>query len=196
MLSRDDIARSLTGAWELFLDRPSAMQHFDVSVDGFWRSFAAIVLIIPSYALTVISERQAMLSDALPDRGFDEPLYLFSKALALCLDWVALPIVLALIARPLQVGRSYSAFIVARNWGSVIAMVPFGAIAFLLVLDGIGLDAANYLSLAALIIVLRYNYIIARRALGAGIGLAIAIVVFDLLLSLSISLTVDGLFGI
>ena len=51
MPSRDEIVQSLTGAWMLFLDRRNAMRYFDVSVDGFWRSFAAIIFVVPAYAL-------------------------------------------------------------------------------------------------------------------------------------------------
>ena len=195
MLSRDEIVRSLTGAWELFLDRPDALRYFDLSVDGFWRSFRAIVLVVPSYFLTVLADRLARLSDAVPDPGTGDTAFFVAKAVALGIDWVALPVLLAAVAGPLSVEKGYSAFVIARNWGSVISVAPFGAIGLLQVLGLIGMDTASYLSLAALIIVLRYVYLMARRALGAGIGLAAAIVAFDLLLSLSIGLFVDSLFG-
>ena len=47
-LDRDEIARSLTGAWRVFLDKADAAGFFDLTVSGFWRSFRAIVLMIPS----------------------------------------------------------------------------------------------------------------------------------------------------
>ena len=53
MITRDEITRSLTGAWEIFVDRPNAMRHFDTDYAGFWRSFQAILLIAPLYGLTV-----------------------------------------------------------------------------------------------------------------------------------------------
>lgn len=196
MPDREEIRRSLTGAWELFLDRPDAMRHFDVSVDGFWRSFGAIVLIVPLYLITVIAERQVLVSDPIAAATLSDPAFFLAKAFALCLDWVALPVILALAARPLGVERSYSAYIVARNWGAVIAISPFALVAFLFALGVLGMDMTNYLSLAALFIILRYNYLIARRALGASVGLAVAIIVFDLFLSLSIGIGVDSLFGV
>ena len=71
MLDREEIVRSLTGAWELFLDRPGAMRHFDVSVDGFWRSFAAVLLVVPSYAFAVLADRQmaAAMDPSAPVQG-------------------------------------------------------------------------------------------------------------------------------
>lgn len=196
MFERDEIVRSLTGAWWLFLDRPGAMRLFDVSLDGFWRSFAAVFLLIPAYALTATAEYQVILSDAFPDDGFSNAAFVFDKIFALGLDWIALPVILAILARPLAIGRTYAAFVVARNWCSVIAVLPFGLIGLLFASGVFGVDAANLLSLAALIVILRYNYLIARRALDAGIAFALGLVVLDLVVSLSIAALADSLAGI
>jgi hypothetical protein len=193
MLGRDEIVRSLSAAWDLFLDRPGAMRGFDVSVDGFWRSFAAVVLVAPSYAFAVLAERQMVALDptAPVQGGFS---FLVQNVLGLGIDWVTLPVLLALLARPLGIARHYPEFVVARNWGAVIAALPFGAIGLLIVLGILGGELANLLMLAALFVVLRYTYLIARRALDAGLGLAIGIVVLDFVLSLAIALALDGIF--
>ena len=71
-MDRAEIERSLTGAWRLFLGKPDAMRQFDSSVDGFWRSFRAIVLIAPLYALTALADRHDMLTDAIPTDDFSD----------------------------------------------------------------------------------------------------------------------------
>jgi hypothetical protein len=195
MIGRNEIRRSLEGAWLLFLNRAEAMRHFDLTIAGFWRSFQAIFLIAPIYALTAIVDARHLLSDAVADVGFSEPAYVFEKALALGLDWIAFPILLALAAPSLGVDRTYSAYIVARNWAAVLAAVPFGAIALLTILGIFNDSMAAILSLAAIAVVLRYNFIVARTALGVGIGLAAAIVISDLLVSLMIASGIDSLFG-
>ncbi len=195
MLTREEITRALTAAWNLFLDRPGAMRGFDVSVEGFWRSFAAVILVVPSYALAVLAERQlsAAIDPAAPvPEGIS---FLLQNALGLGLDWVALPLILALVARPLGIARHYPEFVVARNWGAVIAAVPFGVIGLLIVLGLVGGELANILMFAALIIVLRYTFLIARRALEVGLGFAIGIVVLDFLVSLTLALALDGVFA-
>ena len=48
---------------------------------------------------------------------------------------------------------------------------------------------------AALVVVLRYNYLIARRALDASAGLAIGIVVLDFVVSLTLTFGLDAAFG-
>ncbi len=195
MLDRDEIVHSLTGAWELFLDRPNAMRYFDVSVEGFWRSFRVIVLLLPAYILSTLAE-QIVAAASMPAAADQSVLALFlDSAFGLGLDWIMLPLVLALAARPLGIQRHYAAFIVARNWASVIALAPFGAIGLLVIIGLVNAEVANFLMLASLMVVLRYNFLIARRALDVGIGFAIGIVVLDLAISLTIALALDLVFG-
>jgi hypothetical protein len=185
MPSRDEILRSLTGAWHLFLDRPNALRYFDLSLDGFWRSFGAILLVAPSYFLVALAERTRILTDSIND-GFDGGAFFFNKVISIGVDWVAFAIAFAFIAGPLGLGRTYSTFIIARNWGTVLAVIPFAIISLLYLAGMLGPDVADFLSLAFWVVVIRYSYLIARRALGAEIGTAIAIVVSDFALSLAI----------
>ena len=188
-LSRDEIVRSLTGAWHVFLDRQDADRYFDLSVTGFWRSFRAVVLVLPAYVLSTLTAWTTLPAEA------DENLFILAKAVSLAVDWVAFPVVLALIADRLKVSTTYSAYVTVRNWGSVIATAPFGVLALLYVLGLIGQEITGTLSLAILFVVLRYNYLIARRVLQVGVPLAIGIVVADFILSLAIDAGIGGLFG-
>jgi hypothetical protein len=195
MLTREEIVQSLTGAFEIFLDRPNAMRHFNVSVTGFWRSFSAIALVAPIYALSALAERQVALTDALHAAQFDDGLFSLNKILALGIDWITLPLLLALIAGRIGIAGTYPAFIIARNWGSVLATIPFGIVGVLFVSGVIDAEAADILSLGMLFVVLRYNYLIARRALEVSIGFAVVLVVADFALSMLIAGAVDGLIG-
>jgi hypothetical protein len=185
MPGRDEILRSLTGAWHLFLDRPDALRYFDISIDGFWRSFGAILLVLPSYVMIALSERAQILTDSIPD-GFDGGAFFINKLVSICVDWVAFPIVFAFIAGPLGLGRTYSTFIIARNWGAALAAVPYAAVALLYLAGILSAELTNFLWLAIMIVIIRYSYLIARRALGAEIGVAVAIIVSDFALSLLI----------
>jgi hypothetical protein len=196
MIGRKEIRASLDGAWQLFLNRRGAMRLFDVTVDGFWRSFQAIVLVAPGYALTVIAEEQRVLSDSVVEENFSQSVYFLDKVVALGIDWVAFPILLALVARPLGIAGVYPGYIVARNWAAVIATVPFGAIALLTIFGVLGNDTGAILSFAAIAVVLRYNFIVARAALGASIGFAVAVVVCDFATSLIVATAIDGLFDV
>lgn len=193
---RNEIVRSLTGAWRVLLDQPDAFRHFDVSVDGFWRSFGAIVLIIPSYALMVLAEYRAILSDAVPDDGLNGGAFFLDSVVVLGLDWVALPVILALLARRLGITRTYTAFVVARNWCAVVVYTLAGGIALLELAGLFGPDLGRLLLLVALIVAIRYMFLIARRTLHAGIALAVGIVVLDYATSVTLVVVVDWLAGV
>jgi hypothetical protein len=194
VITPDEIVRSLTGSWRLALDKPDAMRFFDVSLDGFWRSFQAIVLIVPAFALTAMADRQATLSDAIADEAFSDGGFFVAKTITLALDWITLPIVLAALAGPLGLKRGYTAYIVARNWTTVLMILPFAAIALLEMLGLISLGIAAFLSIGALAVIFRVSYLVARRALNASLEVAIGIVVLDFLISVALAMTVDRLF--
>jgi hypothetical protein len=191
MPGREEIVRSLTGAWRLFLDRSDAMRFFDVSVDGFWRSFGAILLILPAYILVVLSDRARIATDALFSAGFDASYFFANRGLWLALNWVALPILLAMYAQPLGVSRTYASYVVARNWCAVLTVAPFGLIALLALAGLLSNEIASVISLAIIVVVIRFDYLIARRALGADVGLAVAVVLADLAVGLAIQVAID-----
>ena len=193
MIGRAEIRGSLEAAWLLFLNRPEAMRLLDVSIDGFWRSFQAVGLILPAYALTVIADAQHLSGDGIADQAFSEPGYVIGKAAALGVDWIAFPLLLALAAAPLGVGRSYPAYIVARNWSAVLSALPFGVIALASIAGLISSSFAAVLSLIGIGVVLRYNFVVVRMALGAGIGMAVALVAADFVVSLLIANLFDRL---
>lgn len=195
MLRRDEIVRSLTGAWSLFLDRSDAMRHFDVSADGFWRSFYVIVLILPAYALIALSEQGRILADPVLAAGFDSNAFVINKSLTLVFNWIMLPVVLALAAPPLGVSRSYAAFIVARNWGTFISVSLFALMDVLFLLGILGERVAGYMFLLTFVVVIRYDYLIARRALGVDIPFAIGVVVGDFAISLAIFSVANSFIG-
>ncbi len=195
-MDRAEIQRALTGAWRLFLGKPDALRFFDTSVDGFWRSFRAIILVAPLYGLVALADRNDMLTDANPGDDYSNAQFWAAKALTLALDWVTLPILLGVIANFIGIRRGYPALIVARNWATVLMIIPFAAIG-LIDLAGIGSASALVLpSLVALVATFRMSYEIARKTLGVDADVAVAFVVLDFLVSLAIVLICNRLFAI
>ena len=62
MLSAEDVQRGLTGAWRLFLGKREAVRLFDTTYTGFWRSFLAVILVLPIYVLYIGAERRMIAS--------------------------------------------------------------------------------------------------------------------------------------
>jgi len=183
-LDRNEIARSLTGAWRVLLDKPDASHFFDLSFDGFWRSFRAFLLMIPAYALAAAADYRNLAG--APGTDFSDATFVLAKAVASLVDWTAFPILLALVAEQLGISRRYTTFIIVRNWGSVLTSVPFVVIELFRLLGLLGEDVADVASLFFVLVQLYYSYLIASRTLGAGIGMAVAIVIADFAVSLLI----------
>ena len=54
MPPKQEIVASLYGAWRLMRLDPTGMTYFNLSADGFWRSFFAAVIVAPAYVLFVV----------------------------------------------------------------------------------------------------------------------------------------------
>ncbi len=186
-----NLGDNLAGAWLVMRGRAEGLSRLDLSLEGFWRSFAAILLIVPFAILGLISQRELVPEDvgAPADAGIG------LEAVALLGDWLTFPLVFAVIARPLGLTARYVPFIVARNWASVLitAMVSFvhaGHVVGLL-----PSEFASLLLFVAVAIALRFSYVIARTTLAVPMSVALPIVLLDLLISLTVWSAFDQLAG-
>lgn len=196
MISINEVVRGVVGAWRVFIGAPDAMRHFDTSIDGFWRSFLAIIPIAPVYALTSLAEFRATQASLPEGTVLDGGVFFWEQAITLALDWVTLPLLLAALAGFLGFRQTYPAFIVVRNWATVVMIVPFALISLLDALGPLPEDAIVFPSLIALGFALRMMYMAARIALKARWDLAVGIVILDFLTSLLIVTLLARLFGL
>jgi len=168
--------RSLEGAWRLFRNRPDGLDLMDRSVDGFWRSFGALLFVLPIDAISILA-----LSRISVQPAFGEAFA--SRLPVVALDWVLFPIVLALAAKPLGITRRYVTYIVARNWAAPISWV---IVTIPILLQGAGFideQLAVIATIAALLVAIRYHYLVVRIALQVTREIALALVAADLILS-------------
>jgi hypothetical protein len=184
MPSREEVLRSLNGAWRLaWLDR-SGMSYFNLTVEGFWRSFFAAVLVAPGYALLVV---QKLLTR--PEE-FSSLWAFIVESTAYVVVWAAFPAVAAVLTQIFGLARNYAALVIAVNWAAVIQIAAFlGAVGLAFVappLSGLVLTAATGA-------ILFYQWFVVRTALGTTGGLALLVVLVDLLVNLAINLSADRL---
>lgn len=196
MPSGADIRDAMAGAWRLFCGDPRGLERFDLSAEGFFRSFWVIVLVAPIYAASVLTERSLLLSERFPADDFSDGRFFLVRALTLIVDWFAFPLVMVFITRKLQLGGRYAAYITVRNWTALpsAALTALPTIAY-----GLGLVSIAATTLATyvfLIIVLRFGWFIARSVLQTSAAIAAGIVALDLSLSLLIGRIGDVLAGL
>ena len=171
-----EISRSLEGAWRLFRNRRDGLDLLDRSLDGFWRSFWALLLVLPIDAISLLALSRIAVQPPLGEA-------LLARVPTLAIDWVLFPILLALIAKPLGVTKTYVSYVVARNWAAPISWI---IVTIPIVLQGAGFiddQVAVVATIVALMVSVRYNYLILRIALGVTMEVAIALVVVDMVMS-------------
>jgi len=58
LIGMNEIRAALDGSWLLLRNRPEGMAFFDQSLQGFWRSFQVVFLLIPVFLLSGQIEKQ------------------------------------------------------------------------------------------------------------------------------------------
>ena len=192
MLTIADIRAGLNGASGLMRGDRDAMREFDVSFEGFWKSFFAILVILPVLLLYIHGEWQTLAMTEPPsgdplDVPQSYPAFVPKRLLVSAVDWLAYPLIILAAAGPLGIENRVVPYIVAQNWSTVIvsAVVAAPGIMF-----GFGLMSgtiAGMMTLALFAFALRYFYLVARIALDAPVSLAIGLVAFNAVSSIFLS---------
>lgn len=179
-LAADDVTRSLAASWRLLRADAKALPDLDLSRDGFWRSYLALVLVVPSMIPALAAERTLA---GLSNSGglFDAPGLLAAVVTAEILAIVAVPALLVGLAPGLTRNPRFTGFIIAWNWAGIVSagLMAVPAAVFALGWSNPGVATIQCLGFAT--IVLRLRYCVARAAFGAESGVAGAIACASLL---------------
>lgn len=179
--------RSVDAAFDLVTRNPRAWEKFDLTAEGFYRSFAAFLIIAPiNIATDAIVVRLAAAERIRQNKPAGEAIYYMSDAvfstIALSVQWLLFPIAMLFLLRFLGYAQRYAALVIAHNWGSVVVWL-FNLPAFLLFAAGIiTSNQAIDINLIVLGLTLYYRFYIAQTALGAPWTLAAGITMIDFLL--------------
>ena len=175
---------NLAGAFEIMIGRPEGLNRLDTSLEGFWRSFSAVVLLIPFALMALLSQQQVPAAGAAVEPL--TPAGIVLDAIALIVDWLTFPLIFALMSRPFGLGSRYVPFIVARNWASVVIAAIVSVVHALHLLGVLPTALLPFALIVAIGVSLRFSYVIARITLAISMSLALPIVILDLLISLAI----------
>ena len=191
-----EVVRSVRGAFRIAMLDADAPKWFNLSIEGFWRSFLAPVMLAPFYLGIILYDAGAGAAaagaEAAADAAEPDGLVLL-RVLSFALGWIAYPLAMIPIARMLQLGGAYVPYIIMWNWSAVpqaALMVPA-----LLAVEFMEPRAAGLLFMSAMLTVLFYGYLVARAGLRCAPATAAGVVVLDLVLSLLINAGVRALFA-
>lgn len=195
MLTLDIVRHHISVMIALFLGQRQAIRSVDASYEGFWRSFAAILVVLPVYALYVAAEYRLLLADGTLGEDAGAGGYILTRLIGLGVDWIAYPVLIFAVAAPLGIARQAPLYITAYNWSNVVISIPLAIPAILYGFGLINSGLATVLVLVGLIIFARLRYMIARTALDARVDMAVGLVIFDFLLGLSLAEVTSRLTG-
>ena len=189
-----NLPASISGAWDVMNGRVEGLRKLDLTIDGFWASFGAIVLILPVALIAMASERVAMLAvggEAVALTGG----YVVLRLIAVIVDWLAFPAILALLARPMGITTRFVPYIVARNWAAVPVA---GMFAVPHLFHAFGVLPTGMLSFVLLIlfgVAVWFAYVVVRTAMQVPPVMAVPIVILEIASGLVIELMFNRLAG-
>lgn len=189
------VRQSIDAALRLALRDRAAWNGFDLTADGFYRSFFAVVLVMPFNILfDLFLQRLATETDGV-QRTYEMPDATFST-LALCAQWLIFPLMALFLLRFLGYAGRYSALVIAHNWGSVVVQFINLPIVVLYSSGIISAALAIDFYFIAIGLTLYYRYYIAQTALDSPAHIAVAIVIIDFLLQIFFTLGLSATQGL
>jgi hypothetical protein len=116
------------------------------------------------------------------------------ESIGYVVGWAAYPLAVLLFCRVLGIGGGGYDYVTAYNWSQILETGVFLIVALISVLQILPDDAASFLSLIVLLLVLAYEWFIARVATRAGAAAATALVLIDLVLGAGLSRVTQSLY--
>ncbi|RWP60421.1 transporter [Mesorhizobium sp.] len=193
MLSSDETYASLNGAWRLMLGKADGLRQFDLSADGFWNSFFAIVVAAPALIVGWVG-----LANEIGDpNAFAGRFSMLIRLATVDIGVWVLPLVgLALVAPRAGIGGRFVHYVVASNWASAIIawmMLPAALIRLFL-------PSTNEFAVLASLLLFALSMVLTWRmtnvAIGKGAAVGSAVFAGMFVASLVVLFVLQALLGI
>lgn len=190
-----EIKSSIYGAYRLARLDAGGLAYFNISVEGFWRSFFAAVIVAPAYIILLLV-RNAALEAHIADNGpMPQSAALWPEIATYALGWIVWPLVMLVVVRLLGQTQNYVPYIIVYNWANVIQIALLLPVA-ILTQGGVFPQAlAAVIGVMATLLVLFYLWFISRTVLQVREWAAAGIVIMDVMLGILMSNIVDRILG-
>ncbi len=194
MPSAEEIQRYLTGAWRMLLGRADGLKLLDLTADGFWNSFFAMVVAAPPLVVGWVA-----LANELVALGDD-----FGGRLSIVLRlavtdfsvWVVPLVALAAVARRAGIADRFVHLVVAGNWSSaVVAWIMLPPSLIDLFAPGLA-NVTTLVSLALFLLTIVLTWRMTNVALGKGPAVATAGIGRMLAVAVAVRFLLQSAFGL
>ena len=193
MLSADETYASLAGAWRLMFGKADGLRMLDLSADGFWNSFFAIIVAAPALIVGWVG----IANEVGDPNAFAGRLGMLIRLATVDIgSWVLPLVALALIAPRAGIGGRFVHYVVASNWASAIIawLMRPSALLRLFLPSTDGTSSLVSLLLFAVSMVLTWRMTNATIGKGAAVGTAVFVGMF--VASLLVLFGLQALLGI
>jgi len=162
--------QGILGAFRLMTGRADGLQMLDISADGFWNSFYAVLLALPPLVLGW-SSIAADFADGDMSRGG----VLSRLAIVDIGSWLVPIVFLAVAARPAGIGDRFVHYVVASNWGSALLVWLMVPAAVVRIVAPQAVELSSFLSFVLFIVsqVLVWRLTTLSIGKGAAVGSAV-----------------------
>lgn len=167
----------------------------DPSLDGFWASFKMMLWLAPAVALSILADLRLNTAIGAPHEG-DAVAVILAGTLNYVLGWIAFPVLLAALGKPLGLGRVFVPWMVARNWTALAASLPYVLVVLAWLIGLLPTSALGPATLAALGFSLFCGWRVAVLAGERPALAAVAYTLVDFMLGLLVEAAADRLFGL
>ncbi|TFF19663.1 hypothetical protein E3C22_18360 [Jiella endophytica] len=181
MPSFADVVRYFSGALLLMTGKTEGLKRLDLSADGFWQSFAAIVIALPPLALSWLAYEAG--GGHAPAGDANGVIVYGAHAFADALAWLLPVLILMIVARPIGYSKKIVPLVVATNWGGALlawAVIPYWLI---IILFGTG-EGTAFIGLLVTIVTVTATMRLIYFTLGKDFAAAVAITVMMIVASL------------
>ena len=190
----EETTTRLHGAWRLMNGKPDGLQELDLSADGFWNSFFAMMVALPPLIVGWVEGARFFGSG---DDDVGTRLSMLGRlAFIDFAAWVVPIVALGLVARRIGIGDRFVAYVVASNWATAILVwmtLPPVLLGMLFPpLD----EAAGLVSLGLFFATIVFDWRLTNASLAKGPTVATAVLAGSFLLSLLTLLALQALLGL
>ncbi|MCB1971609.1 MAG: hypothetical protein KDG54_14515 [Geminicoccaceae bacterium] len=167
-----EVVRSLRAASMLVRLQPDGLRCFNLTIEGFWRSFLSAAIVFPG-AIFIFYVQNVQAGNPVTFEN------LARTSLIFVLSWLKFPLLSLAFVRFFKLGDRYLPLIIASNWVSACVMAIF--IAVLLVTSLIPPALGQLLLLFAFVGALYVQWFVLKVALRAPAVTVLGLFTLDLL---------------
>ena len=170
MPDQREILAALYGVWRLMRLDQSGMNWFNLTIEGFWRSFFAAIPVAPFFALLMYLDLSS--NSDVTDMGWTATVVTVLYGLS----WALVPLVAIGVTKMLDLSNGYVPLIVAYNWASLPQFLLQTLVGLIGVTGLVSEVLSSFLILFVVVYVLVLEWFVVRTSLQTTTATAVGIV--------------------